>query len=126
MKNIFDEEQVAAAGPPPLEHTPAERKAMLGGMEGASNIFYLMAQKIGFHEFLEITGFMNELIKICRGAHDSGVNFVSGLPPVKSYEAAYIGEKFGCIFRDAFAGNEEAVAAFCRTAFGVRVKVERP
>ena len=107
-----------------LEHTPEELATMLDQMQALSHGFYRTAQKIGYHEFLEITGFMNEMINICRRAAAQGIDFATGsLPPVETHEAAYIGEKVGCIFKHTFAGKPELVQAFCRSAFGVDVSV---
>jgi len=109
----------------PIGYSKAELQTILDGMQAISVLFYGMAQKVGFHEFLEFTGFLNEHIKLCQQALAAGLDFTQAGPPIQSYEAAYIGEKFGCIFRESFAGKGEAIEAFCRMAFGVNVKIDR-
>jgi len=84
--------------------TFAERDAMIRGMIGASNAFYAAAIRIGNHPFIEFAGLMNEYIKVATRAHAQGIDFTessthSGIPlPMQTYEAAYIGEKLGCIY----------------------------
>lgn len=95
-----------------------ELTEMLGKMQKISNDFYASAFLINCHPFLEFCGFMNEYIKLCRGALADGIDFTDtskhrGNPlPMKVYEAAYIGEKFGCIFSSAFAGRPDLARAF--------------
>lgn len=107
--------------PGPFDYTPDELAEMLNGMQIASSTFYALAQRAGFHEFLEFTGFMNEYIKICQRMHKNGQNFVSDAPKLEIYEADYIGEKFGCIFQDSFFGHDNLIRTFCRSAFGVHI-----
>jgi hypothetical protein len=111
--------------------TPEQREQILQRMQDVSNGFYAAAVRTGNHAFIEFCGFMNEYISICRDAHLAGVDFTmanvhSGRPlfDMQGYRAAYIGEKFGCIFQSSFAGKAETIEAFCRAAFGKRVKVE--
>lgn len=105
----------------PFEYAPQELAEMLDGMQIASNEFYRLAQRAGFHEFLEFTGFMNEYIKSCQRMLANGINFVTDAPQLEIYEASYIGEKFGCIFQDSFFGRDILIRAFCRSAFGVHI-----
>lgn len=85
-------------------YTPEERVVMLAMMREASNAFYSRAVRIGCHPFIEFAGLMNEYIKLCQQAHEAGIDFNessghSGNPlPMAPYEAAYIGEKLGCIY----------------------------
>jgi hypothetical protein len=81
-----------------------EREAMLRGMHAASEAFYFAAFKIGCHPFIEFTGLINEYIKICERAHAQGFDFNEATAhsgkalPIETYEAAYLGEKLGCIY----------------------------
>lgn len=81
-----------------------ERAEMLRKMQLVSNGFYAAVIKIGVHPFIEFCGIMNEYIKMCQNAEAQGIDFInahahSGLAlPMRTFEAAYIGEKLGCIF----------------------------
>lgn len=85
-------------------YSPEEREAMLRGMHAVSDAFYRGATRIGCHPFIEFTGLLNEYIKICERAHAQGLDFTeanahSGKAlSVEPYEAAYLGEKLGCIY----------------------------
>lgn len=85
-------------------HSAEERAAMLTAMRQVSLAFYMKAANIGCHPFIEFCGLMNEYIKMCQQAHEKGIDFTnanahSGVAlPMRSFEAAYIGEKLGCIF----------------------------
>lgn len=102
-------------------HSPEERAAMLRGMHGASDAFYAAAIRIGCHAFIEFAGLMNEYIKICNRAHEQGIDFTessahSGKPlPIATYEAAYLGEKLGCIYGPSLQAPEN-LRAFMRAA----------
>lgn len=60
-----------------LVSTKEEREVMLQKMEQASRHFYSMAVNCGFHQFVEVTGFMNEMIKVCRRMHEEGIDFTA-------------------------------------------------
>lgn len=79
------------------EYTPEQRLVMLAQMRTAARSFYAAAQHIGYHEFLELTGLMNEIIKVCERAHMEGRDFATNRLDLFPYEAGYIGEKIGCI-----------------------------
>jgi len=86
--------------------------------------FYQNAVRIGNHAFIEFTGFMNEYIKLCEQSQKCGEDFTEanvhiGKPlTVFGYNAAYIGEKFGCIFESSF-NQLENIGEFCQKAFGL-------
>lgn len=94
---------------------------MLRMMQDTSNAFYRQATGIGCHPFIEFCGLMNEYIKLCREAHMKGIDFTetsahSGKAlPMATYEAAYLGEKLGCIYgpslKDAANKREFLVSA---------------
>jgi len=88
------------------KYTSEERVKMLEEMRAASGVFYALAQRTHIHQFLEVTGFLNELVKIYERMHNEGKDF--GTEPIdpKTFEMAYIGEKFDCIFGDALARPE--------------------
>jgi hypothetical protein len=88
----------------PFTHSPEEREKMLKGMRVASNTLYRFAIAIGHHPFIEFCGLINEYIKICERAHAQNLDFTecsahSGKAlEMRSHEAAYLGEKLGCIY----------------------------
>jgi len=89
----------------------AELEEMLVKMQAASDRFYSGATDAGCHPFIEFCGLMNEYIKVCRDARDCGVDFSeanthSGRAlPLAAHQAAYIAEKFNCIFGPALKSN---------------------
>lgn len=105
----------------PFTYSPGERDAMLRGMRAASDRFYESAVRIGCHPFIEFAGLMNEYIKVCERAHKLGVDFTessahSGKPlDMRPYEAAYLGEKLGCIYGPSLQAPEN-LRAFSRAA----------
>jgi hypothetical protein len=107
-----------------MTYTKEELQEMIDKMKTASRLFYSLAQGTGVHQFIEFTGFMNEYIKICEQALAKGIDFTetsthTGTPlPMHDYEAAYIGEKFGCIFETAFNNDPALKEAFMSSAFG--------
>ena len=89
--------------PVQIEYTPEDRQAMLVLMHAAAAQFYSCAQRIGYHQFLELTGLMNEIIKVCTREHQEGRDFATNELRLQPYEAEYIGEKIGCIMGAALA-----------------------
>jgi hypothetical protein len=88
---------------PDATYSPEERTVMLERMRAASDTHYRLAVMIGYHQFIEPTGLINELIKACQRLHDEGVDFATSDIVLHDYEASYIGEKIGCIFGEALA-----------------------
>jgi hypothetical protein len=76
----------------------AELVDILEGMKGARDVFYHVSMRIGFHQFLEISGFMAEMIQTCQRALNEGRDFQTEGFELASFEKAYIAEKLGCIF----------------------------
>jgi hypothetical protein len=99
-------------------YTKEELTKMVRQMQFTSNEFYTRAVQIGNHPFIEFAGFFNEYIKLCQEAIEAGVEFPranahSGTAlPMKPHHAAYIGEKFDCIFGPSFRQNPELKRAF--------------
>lgn len=96
---------------------------MLQAMQEASNQFYRMAVQTKVHAFVEMTGLMNEFIKVCRHAEEEGIDFTTanthtGLAlPFKMHHAEYLAEKLGCIYGPALLSNDEVRGAFINTLF---------
>lgn len=108
-----------------MTYTKQELEKKLEEMRTASGIFYSLATQIQCHPFIEMTGFMNEYIKLCEKALEKGIDFTmvsthtgKGLP-METYEAAYIAEKFDCIFGPTFEQNPAAKKAFLQAAFQI-------
>ena len=105
----------------PNGYTEEEREAMLLGMRAASGVFYAQAFRIGCHPFIEFCGLMNEYIQMCERAHKGGLDFPhasahSGISiPMATHEAAYLGEKLGCIYGPALQ-DPANLRAFLRAA----------
>ncbi len=113
-------EQAESPSPPRLTYTPLEREAMLSMMQHTADLFYKLAQSAGHHQFIEFAGFMNEYIKICRSAHEQNIDFgTASVLPIQDYQAAYIGEKFDCIFGESFRQNPKLISEFVKAAFGL-------
>jgi hypothetical protein len=105
-------------------YSKEELETMLRNMEGASDVFYALAQGTNFHQFLEFNGFIRQYIVCCREALAKGIDFATTAQlPMVDHQAAYIGEKFECIFGESFARKEDLIRAFCQSAFGVDVTV---
>lgn len=81
--------------------SPEDREIILKKMQQASDTFYAMAVRIGFHQFLEFNGFLVEYIKGCRAAHEDGIDFTTESIPFKDHQMKYVAEKMDCIFGDA-------------------------
>lgn len=105
-------------------YSKEELKEKIRRMRDISNRFYGEAAALGVHPFIEFTGFMNEYIKLCESAMEQGIDFTetnthTGKPlPMHAYEAAYIGEKFDCIFGPSLNSDPALKAAFLASVFG--------
>lgn len=92
------------------EYSTEERERMLARMTEIKDSFYVAAQRVGLHQFVEFAGLMNEYIKICETMHKNGIDFGTIDLQPKDYQMAYIGEKFDCIFGEALAKPEMRAA----------------
>lgn len=96
-----------------MQETPEERKAILDKMQAASDIFYSIAVAAGCHAFIEFTGLLNEHIKICREAENSGIEWVRANVhgdthlPFKPHNIKYINEKLECIYGRGLASVDD-------------------
>jgi hypothetical protein len=96
----------------------AELEAKIVRMRSASNSFYRDAAYAGVHPFIEFAGLMNEYLELCQDALKQDVDYsqvsVHGSthpPPMHPVRAAYLAEKFGCIFARYFEASDPACAA---------------
>jgi len=88
------------------EYSVEERERMLARMTEIKDSFYVAAQRVGHHQFIEFAGFMAEYIKVCARMHAEGVDFGTTELAPKHYEMEYLAEKFDCIFGDALTKLE--------------------
>lgn len=111
-----------------------ERDEALRKMQAASDAFYQAAIATHCHPFIEFAGFMNEHIKLCQQASDAGIDFMTANQhtgtalPIQPYNAAYIGEKMGCIYGPSFRDPKlfRAFVAALDLPFKVTVHAEKP
>lgn len=70
------------------------------------------------HAYIEFAGLQAKFIDLCQAALDNGIEFPfanqhSQTPwPMESHHAAYLGEKFMCIFGFAIGPNPELRKTF--------------
>ena len=122
-----------APGTNEVTYSKEERDAALVKMKDVSSAFYYAATRTNCHPFIEFCGLMNEYIKVCEAASEAGVDFMMAnvhtgqAIPMKDYEAAYIGEKFGCIFGPTFHDPElfKAFLSQLELPFDVQVIPEK-
>jgi hypothetical protein len=88
------------------EYSAEERERMLARMAEIAESFYRAACRVGFHQFIEFAGLLNEHIKICKRMHTEGVDFGTTELDPKVHEMAYIAEKIDCIFGEALCKSE--------------------
>lgn len=82
----------------------AELKDSIRIMHDASHMFYRLAIHAGCHAFIELTGLINEYIRICEDALEKGIDFTAANVhtgyhlPILPYRADYLTEKLQCIY----------------------------
>jgi hypothetical protein len=74
---------------------------ILKKMEDLSRQFYAGARLAGYHQFLEHNGFLVKQIEICRRLLLRDVDFVANALELTTHDAAYLAEKFGCMYGQA-------------------------
>lgn len=107
-----------------------ERRADLvelcNNMQTISDAFYYNARRHQNHAFIEFAGLMNEYIKICRDSLESGIDFTecnihSGKPlAIQPFQAAYLAEKFECIFGASLTATPEIAKLFAERITGMK------
>jgi hypothetical protein len=104
-------------------YAATERRAMLAMMQATSDAFYAKAVHTGVHSFVEFAGLMNEFIKVCTVADNSGQDFVHsnthcGSPlPFEHYHLGYLAEKLNCIYGPGLFAKKELRDAFIHRLF---------
>lgn len=126
--NAFREsyERIFAKSKPAEPNTRPEEgrslKQTVADMESFSNRMYwtMFHEHWGTdcHAFLEFNGLMSKFVQLCARAADKGIDFRhankhSGeVIPMEDLDAAYLGEKFDCIFGPSLRANPKAMKAF--------------
>lgn len=64
---------------------------------------------MGYHQFLEVNGFLTQIIKLCEDSLMSGIDFQMNHLKLESHQAHYIGEKVNCIFGDTLRDTENMI-----------------
>jgi hypothetical protein len=99
-------------------------REMIGKMRQVNRMFYPMAVQTGCHTFIEFCGLQAKFIDLCEEAMYRGVEFPfanrhSGLPmPLDTHHAAYLGEKFECIWGFTIGADPKLREVFEKAAFG--------
>lgn len=115
---------------PEVVYNKRERTQMLAQMQQASDQFYANAVATRCHAIVEFTGLMNEFIVACREASEAGLDFTqanrhSGQAlPMKEHNAAYLGEKIGCIYGPSFEDPKVFEAFVSALGLPFKVKIE--
>ena len=79
------------------------------------------------HAFIEFCGIMSVYERMCQASFARGEQFPllnthsGSAVAIETHEAAYLAEKFDCIFGAAFRSNPEAARVFAREALGLDV-----
>jgi rubrerythrin len=114
----MDQDSQMKRKPVQTEYTSEELDAMLDQMQEVAKRFYSGAVSIGFHQFVEFAGFLNEFIKICTKARERGIDFATtSVLPINSHHAEYIAEKLNCIFGPSLLESKELRDAFIDRLF---------
>jgi len=93
-----------------MKYSKEEQQEMLDRMGVAAGVFYRLAQKTNVHQFLEVTGFLNELVKMYAGMHARGIDFATAPLEAEPHEMAYVAEKLDCIFGEPLTKPENRAA----------------
>lgn len=94
---------------PGHQYTLGEMREMIRKMEDASDAYYRMAVHTGCHAFIEFCGLQSKFVDLCKLALRAGIEFPfasahNNQPlPMAPHDAAYLGEKLGCIYGAALS-----------------------
>lgn len=88
-----------------------DRIKIINSMSDATDAFYRSALSTKSHTWLELVGFMRELIKIYGGMLDKGIDPLSNSPLPEEHHVIYIAEKLDCIFGDAMRKHPKLAMA---------------
>ena len=90
----------------------------------ALTMYYDRAGLTGDHRMIEFAGLISKYLTLARRAlqTENRDHVEDGLLPMEDFDAAYLGEKFHCIFGSAFRNRPELIDTFCDGAFSWRPK----
>ena len=93
-------------------------EATLQLIDSLAGVLYACSTRVGCHAVIEFTGLLREFGKVCRRAHEQGIDFQhanthSGISlPFLPHEVAYLSEKLECIYQGLVmpVASDDAVA----------------
>lgn len=106
-----------------------ERALAIKKMHQVADTFYRGAINTQCHPFIEFCGLMAEYIKCCEAASEEGIDFTQAnrhsgeALPMKEHNAAYLGEKLGCIYGPSFEDPKVFRAFIAALGLPFEVKV---
>jgi len=113
---------------PGHSYSLGEMRDTIRKMREINSAFYAMVFQAGMgshcHAFVEFSGLQAKFIDMAEAALDAGIEFPfanthsSTSWPMEVHHAAYLGEKFNCIYGFALAQSPDLLEAFNKEAFG--------
>jgi hypothetical protein len=107
---------------PGHQYSLGDMRKMIRTLREANERFYWDCFHAGIgtscHAFIEFAGLQSKFIDMCEEALNAGIEFPFANQhsqtswPIKQHHAAYLGEKFHCIWGFAFGPNPELREAF--------------
>ena len=107
---------------PGHSYSLGEMREMIRKMRAANSAFYGMAVSTGCHAFIEFCGLQAKFIDLCQESMDQGVEFPmanthSGISlAIQDHHAAYLGEKFDCIYGYTIGSSPRLAETFLRAS----------
>lgn len=92
-------------------YSKEERIEQIKKMRTVTEDFYTKATRTGVHAFIEFCGMMNEFINMCAATNEEGIDFnaanthTGNKLVMKPHHAAYLAEKFDCIYGPTLVGE---------------------
>lgn len=106
-----------------------KREEILRAMERVTAAFYPQSTQTHCHPFIEFTGLMNEYIKVCRAAHEEGIDFTQANThtgqslPMATFNVTYLAEKLNCIYGPSLIQDGPNRDAFIDVLFDGKFKL---
>jgi len=107
---------------PGHDYTLGEMREMIRKMREANSIFYRLAADTGCHAFIEFCGLQSKFIDLCQESLNQGVEFPMANKHsakdlrLEEHHAAYLGEKFECIYGHSIGSSPGLANAFLHAA----------
>ncbi len=113
---------------PGHQYTLGEQRETIRKMRAINSDFYAMVFSASMgsrcHAFVEFCGLQAKFIDMCEAALNQGIEFAfanqhgSVSWPLDTHHAAYLGEKFQCIYGFALGPNPELRQTFLEAGIG--------